>query len=183
MRYLCEGYTTGGPIAILQHPYLRLWDGKDDYFQAVNEPRTGAAQFVLKFKNICPLCIFHQESDGNFSVYYDSQAFMVLSEISADEGHEIRHHMPLIALSMLRGPSVNLKGFGGKIVVFDAAIAGNAIRLHEVGCSRADSDLRDGPHRYDVALIEVAVGDWTASELYYEGEYLTFNGVLFELVR
>jgi hypothetical protein len=183
MRFLCEAYTDGGPVAILQQEHLSLWDGDEDYFRAVNQPRSGCLQFMLDFKGRSSVCLFHQESDGNFHVYHDRATFLVLSEIAADAGYEIRNRLPAIAPAMTGKPPVRLTAFGGKVVVFNAAIPGGAIRLREVGCEQVYFSHESLSHRYDAALIEVDTGNWHAFELYWKDDHLSFDGVLFQLTR
>src|SRR5258708_5876314 len=114
MQFLSEAYTTGGPVAILQFQHLSLWNGNDDYFRVINQTRNGCLQFILDFKKTGTLCLFHQESDGNFHVYYDSENFLVLSEIFADEDYKIDQHLPPITQAIIDKLPVRLPSFGGK---------------------------------------------------------------------
>jgi hypothetical protein len=183
MQYHCEAYTTGGPVAILEQKHLSLWDGNEDYFQAINQERTGCVQVALGFKGFCVLCLFYQESDGNFHVYFDHLSFMVLSEISADEGYEIRYHFPPVEEAFTNKPPVRLDDFGGKVCIFDAAIPGGAISLEEAGCQLTGYGIETEQGPYDAALVDVGIGSWEAFDLYYKGNHLSFDGVLFRQIR
>jgi hypothetical protein len=183
VQLLCEAYTTGGPVAVLQHRYRSLWDGDEDYFRAVNQHVSGCLQVALDFKGSCPLCLFRQSSDGNFHVYHDRGNLLVLSEISADEGYEIRGNLPPVAQAVVGKPPVTLHAFGGEVLIFDAATPGNAIELHEPGCGQATFGTKSTTHRYDAALVEVEVGDWEALELYLASQHLSFSGVWFRRTR
>jgi len=181
MQFICEAYTDGGPVAILRYEHRFLWDGNEDYFHVINQPRNGCLQVLDGFKNTCPLCIYHQESDGNFHVYADRGAFLVIGEISADEGFEIRHCLPSVTQA-IRGKPVILDSFGGKIIVFDAAIPGSAIGLRKAGCAQVQFGTKARSFRYDAALIDVDTGNWEALELYCKEDHLSFSGVVFRLV-
>lgn len=182
MRYLCEAYTTGGPIAILQHQDLPLWDGDEDYFRVISRPRIGCLQLIEDFNGRYSICLFYQESDGNFHVSYDNSSFSVLSEISADEGFGIGTLAPAIEAAVTKREVAVVKNFGGKIVIFDSSVAGRAIRLREPGCEQVESDNKCLLHRYDAALIEVNTGRWEVRELYWNDDHLSFSGVHFRLV-
>jgi hypothetical protein len=179
MRYLCEAYTTGGPVLILQSQHLAQWDGKVNYFKAVNQSLSDSLQFLIDGN--ATACLFHQESDGNFHIWYDCNTLLVLSEIYADEGYELRRRLPSIEQSITDKPPKKLHPFGGKVAVFDAAIPGSAVRLREVGCERVQIRGERKPYRYDAALADVAIGLWDAFELYCEEEHVSFSGVLFRL--
>jgi hypothetical protein len=183
VQFLCEAYTTGGPVAVLQHRYRSLWDGEEDYFRAVKQPVSGCLQVALEFKGSCALCLFRHSSDGNFHVYHDRGNLLVLSEISADEGYEVRRNLPPVARAVVGKPPVMLRGFGGKVLIFDAAIPGNAIDLHEHGCGQATYGTESPIRRYDMALVEAEVGDWEALELYSASQHVSFSGVWFRRTR
>jgi hypothetical protein len=182
MQYLCEAYTAGGPVAIIQLAHLALWDGAEDYFAAINEAREGCLQVTSSSKHASPVCLFYQESDGNFHIYYDRATVVVLSEIYAEEGFQIRLHSPGIVPAIKEAPRVKLCAFGGKIVIFDAAIPGAAIELREVGCERVVLGDEPQSFQYDAALIDVDSGEWEVLELYHENANLSFSGLLFRLI-
>jgi hypothetical protein len=181
MRYLCEAYTTGGPILILQSQHLAQWDGDEDYFKVINQPVNGPLHFLFDDKIVA--CLFHQESDGNFHVWYDYTTLLVLSEIYADKGYELRHRLPTIEESITDRPPTTFRSFGGKVAIIDAAIPGSAVRLREVGCERVQIPGERESNRYDAVLADIAIGLWHAFELYCEEEHLSFSGVLFRLER
>src|SRR5271165_1407946 len=115
MRFLCELWTGGGPVAILPLQYVECWDGNRDYFRAISHPRNGYVDYV-RLKDIdYSACIVYHESDGNYSLYYDSKNLFVLSEIYAEEGHELRNRFPSITQSMAVKAPVQLIDFGGRI--------------------------------------------------------------------
>jgi hypothetical protein len=97
----------------------------------------------------------HQESDGNFHVYYDRASLLVVSEIYADSGHELSLHLPSITESMAVDPPKEPGPFGGKVVVFDAAMAGNSIRLEETGREVRSASGRS--KRFDAVMVDVEV--------------------------
>jgi hypothetical protein len=183
MRYLCEIYTTGGPVAVIQQQYLPLWDGNEDYFAfVIDRPRSGGwFERILDFKKQCTLCLIPHESDGNFHLYHDRENLVVLSEIYAEDGFEIARHLPPIRQAVVN-PPVPVPGFGGRVVVFDSAIPGHAIDLREPGRACVVYGSRPIPHKYDAALVEVNIGDWQALELFLEAEDLSFNGVWFQRI-
>jgi hypothetical protein len=183
MRYLGEAYTTGGPILILQHEFLYLWDGDEDYWQAVDQPINHWLQFTVNWKNACDLCIFRQGSDHNFHVYYNHCSFLVLSELFADPGFEVSKHFPPIDRSISEKRFAKLKHFGSQVVICDAALPGSAISIEEPGCicTKVGSGLRSDI--YNTVLVDIAAGEWEADALYCKEEHLSFDGVLFRLVR
>jgi hypothetical protein len=183
MRFLCEAYTDGGPVAIIPYENRSLWDGNEDYFRVIGTLRTSCLQFISNFKNACDICIFHQVSDGNFHVFYDRSTLVVLGEISADEGFEIRNHLPPIPRAIRDTPPVVLDSFGGKVLIFDAAMPGDAIKLQEVGCEQVSYGTKAVIHRYDAAVVEIDAGKWQAFELHWNDNNLSFCGVLFQIIR
>ncbi len=182
MQHLCEAFTTGGPVAVLQHQYLPLWDADEDYFEILTHPRNGCLTHVPNFKGRCALFLFHQESDGNFSVYHDPDSILILSEISAADGYEINRHLPPITRAIIDKPPIRLNAFGGKVVVFDATIPGHAIHSCQMGCYQSDSSMKSMSQRYDVALVEVALEKWQVRELFMDEPHLSFSGVWFQRI-
>jgi hypothetical protein len=183
MQYLGEAYTAGGPVAIIQHPYLGLWDGNEDYFETTRQPRNGSLQVLSSYKETYPLCLFYHESDGNFQIYYDRSTLHILSEITAEEGHEIRLQFPAIDNAIVDKPSIQLSSFGGKVHVFDAALPGRTVTRQEVGCEHVSYRIASLSKRNNAALVEIDCGHWEALELYYKSTHLEFNGVLFRMVE
>lgn len=154
-------------------------DGDRDYLDAIRLPMSGSAAFVINFKNQCPLCIFRHSADANFHVYYDESTIAILTEIYADKGYELESRCPDVAHYLTEKAPVILGSFGGKIVVFDAALPGDAIHLMDTGCERVQPDVDVVAGRDSAAVVSVDFGTWEALELYCRVPEVSYTGVLF----
>lgn len=180
MKHLCEGYTTGGPIAVLRRNGASSWDGNFDYFRVIKAHRHSSVYVDSDFNGFGPLLVFFQESDGNFHVFQDRSCFAVVSEISGDEGYEVREQFDELLPSLPLSPILRSANFGGEIAIFDASISGNMIRFDGVGAGRSALDSELVLDKPDMALIEVEVGIWEASEIFYRSRNLEFSGLYFQ---
>jgi hypothetical protein len=185
MRYLCETRTSGGPIAILQQQYLPLWEAKEDYFDIIRHhqmARRGSLQVLLDFGEIRNLCMFYHESDGNYCVYHAPEEFAVLSEIYADKGYGIDMHLPYVISSLRSHAGILLSCYGGKIIIFDAAISGSSI-IRQIFLQQSQPEMRLASQGYGAIVVEVSTGTWEVLELFHESQHVAFSGVWFRKVQ
>lgn len=177
MHYLCSIYTEGGPVAVLPHRRLPLWDGGRDYFHAIGLPVDGFSNVLRRFKRAGDVLTVQHESDGNYHLFASRTRFAVLSEIYANEGHELTRRLPALAKWYTNKPAVRLKQFGGRVAVFDAALPGRSVRLRGMGFEQILYDEHHSDY-YSAAVIAVERGEWELREVYCKQPDVSFSGVV-----
>ncbi len=171
MKFLCRAYTGGGPVAIMRRSDVYAWNGDEHYFAACDTGRGRHAQIIHITDFQYPVIVLHQQNE-NFHVFYDETAFAVVSIDSVEPGHEMRVKRLSFATAKRLSDLGKLSDFGGRVVIFDAAIPGQRITLQEVGGEATTvADELPGDF-YDTALVDVSEGDWHVSVINYKDAFL-----------
>ena len=179
MRCVCQGNTTGGPIAVIRYEDLNSWNGDDDYFEVLARAERDTSLILLpKFRSTSHLLLFRQESDGNFCVFCDERNLVILSEIYAAQDWTIARSIPNFRDSVKLGrPERYLKSFGGTLAVFDAAIPGPLLCEKAARLNTAGSEHPHDSKEVDFVFVNTEVGDWAVSELYSVTNELSYSGI------
>lgn len=187
MKYFCEALTGGGPVAIMLLREACKWNGGfGDYFRAIESHLADGGLQYFEIDERCQGCLFHHVDDGDFVVYYDTKAVLLLSGGCTEE-HSLADILPDYESYIVPSPSLQLPNFGGQIAIFDSAYPGNLISLKTTGHQTidfsSDPDDRIGsPMIPNAMVVEVEKGLWEAVEIHRNDTSACFDGVLFRHV-
>jgi hypothetical protein len=182
MDYLGTIYTTGGPIVILPRDAVSRWDGDKDYYRVTHIPMEGSAIFTYDVNKDCTVGVVRHSSDENFHIYTDRRHVAILSEIYANEGHELEKQLPNLTPWVTNAPSIRLLSFGGTLAVFDASLPGRAIIRREVGCEYVAYGYDDPLKRNSTAIVDIEYGTWEYVEVKCKDKNIAFTGIVLRCV-
>jgi hypothetical protein len=183
MRFIGNLETTGGPVLFTAAELAAEWDGPaGDYWSLVEE--VGPERITTYVTpNGLRVGVFGTET-GNWAVFANRDEFLLVEVHSAPEGFRLEA-ADLDFTDVAFEPDVlTLAGFGGRVVLFDASLAGAGLALDGAGAVARSAPAQGGWNPPDTAVLDLDRGTWTISTFVHEDDAagLRLEGALFQLL-
>jgi hypothetical protein len=189
MRFIGSLETAGGPVLFTAAELAAEWDGAGGDYWALVEDVGPERIATYVTRSGLRVGLFGTET-GRWAVFANGDEFLLVEVSRAPEGFRLEAAADLDFADVAIEPDVlTLAGFGGRVVLFDARLAGDALALAAGAGVGADAVARSAPAEGawsppDTAVIEVDRGTWSVSTFVHEDDAagLRLEGALFQLV-
>jgi hypothetical protein len=182
MKFIGSLETNGGPVLFTTDDLAGDWDGTaGDYWALIEEfPTERICTFVAK--SGIRVGVFLTET-GNWSLFASREEILLVEVSHAPEGFDLESAVLDFSDVAMEPDVLTLSGFGGRIVLFDAALSGDSLQLASGAVVRSRPRL-GGWNPPDTAVIEIDRGTWTVSTFVHEDDEaeVRLDGALFQLV-
>lgn len=177
MKQIGYGETAGGPVCVCPLTMASRWSGVDADYDVLISHNPADIIGPFQARSGFSYLIFWTEY-ANFTVL-QSDSLWVLIETCYSAGDGICLRLDFNSLTSRKELGV-LKNFGGRMALFDAALPGRLIGVHNPGAYHSTPMPDQVPP--DLLILDIAQRDWGLIQFEYQDSQNSLRGVVFRTI-